>query len=434
MRKNIFSFWIGIFIIAGVLATDLHAQEQESNDETDNVETEIDSAAFVFTPSDKYAFIKYEQNKLLFANTLHNTFEKLYKLEKYKSGKVHFLHIGDSHIQADIFTGRVRDNFIRDNRFPVNTRGFIYPYKAAQTNNPWNYSVSVQGIWQGARCVKSTIYSRWGLAGVTALTLSAESTLSINANPDENGKKIFSITKVKIFYPNTDPSQFYPVLMPEAGNQIINEIVGDGFVEYILAKPQYKISIGLQKMNSSQNRFLLQGIMTDNDQPGVIYSASGVNGAEAKHYLRCEDFTTNLKAIAPDVVIISLGTNDAYPVHFDTQFFEANYKYIIAKVRANLPECDIILATPGDNMRRVKYQNKNNEIAAKKLIEIAKQTDCAVWDFYTIMGGFRSIDKWYLAKLTAKDKLHFSVKGYRLQGDLFFEAISGAFEEYRKTK
>jgi len=58
--------------------------------------------------------------------------------------------------------------------------------------------------------------------------------------------------------------------------------------------------------------------------------------------------------------------------------------------------------------------------------------DCGVWDFFTIMGGEGSIEKWFEMGLTAPDKLHLNRKGYRLKGALLFDALVKLTEKESK--
>ncbi len=61
------------------------------------------------------------------------------------------------------------------------------------------------------------------------------------------------------------------------------------------------------------------------------------------------------------------------------------------------------------------------------MLELAEETDCAVWDFYKVMGGLRSVVKWQNNGLAAKDRVHLTAKGYKLQGDLLFDALMKAY-------
>jgi len=380
-----------------------------------------------------YPFLNLAENQIITYNSsaMNRFFERLHDVQFNQTKQVHIYHFGDSHIQADMFSGQVRKRFNEDERFLIGSRGFLFPYKLAQTNNPYTYNVAMKGIWIGARCVKSTHFSRWGVAGVTAMTNDMFGNFTVNPNPQE---LLYPINKVRVFYPVDDARSFIPEVYPETGNKVISEQIGDGYIEFVLAKTQSRITVGLRKTQSSQDRFLLQGISLENNYVGVVYSATGANGAEYRHYLRCEDFNRQIKALTPHLIIISLGTNDAYMFNFDKQYFEANVRYIISKIRNNLPNAAILLTTPGDNFRRYKYPNKNNEIASAVLRRVAQDTDCAVWDFYQIMGGFGSIEKWYVHGLCSKDMLHLTAKGYTLQGNLLYEAMMKSYSDYISQK
>ena len=48
------------------------------------------------------------------------------------------------------------------------------------------------------------------------------------------------------------------------------------------------------------------------DKSGVKYHSIGVNGASVPSYLRCDYLMDQLKLVKPDLVIFSIGINDAY--------------------------------------------------------------------------------------------------------------------------
>src|SRR3989304_5586774 len=63
----------------------------------------------------KYTFIKADSGKLHNDSiALRSFYEKLYQLKTTGKGKVNVAHIGDSHIQADFFSGVVRQHFHLD--------------------------------------------------------------------------------------------------------------------------------------------------------------------------------------------------------------------------------------------------------------------------------------------------------------------------------
>jgi lysophospholipase L1-like esterase len=132
----------------------------------------------------------------------------------------------------------------------------------------------------------------------------------------------------------------------------------------------------------------------------------------------------------PDWIIISLGTNDAYPLHFNKDEFIGNYIALLTKIREADPGVPVLLTVPGDSYRRHRYDNLNLLEAREAILEVAKKTDCAVWDFYSFMGGQKSIMQWYKAGLVARDKLHFNKQGYIIQADLLFGAFVDAWSSF----
>ena len=378
-----------------------------------------------------YNFIKYDDNQLVYfqPEALSNYFNKLNRLEVKQDCQVSIMHIGDSHIQADMFSGRVREKFMEDKRFPMSARGFVFPYSAARTNNPYNYKTFFSSGWTGKRSVRSRDVSRWGLSGITIETYAAGSSFSLHPNIDNFH---YNIRKVKVFYPNTDPASFDIVPKINAGNSVSGYFVGDGYVEFTFRKPQTAVEFVISKNRDTQSKFILQGITLENTDPGIIYSASGVNSADVSSYFRCQDFEKHAAILSPDLVIISLGTNDAYMYAFNQQQYKTNLRVLVNKIRQVSPNTNFILTTPADNYRRRRYPNKNNEKARQAIFEVAREMGLAVWDLYHVMGGFESINKWYSNRLSQRDKLHFTGKGYSLQGELLYQAMNQSYLQYQQ--
>ncbi|MEM1137830.1 MAG: GDSL-type esterase/lipase family protein, partial [Bacteroidota bacterium] len=305
-----------------------------------------------------YGFINYEDNRVLSfqPNALNHFFTKLQRLETKKDCQVQVMHLGDSHIQADMFSGKVREKIMQDQRFPMSARGFVFPYSAARTNNPYNYKTFFSGGWTGKRSVRSKDRSRWGMSGISIETNAQGASFSLHPNIENFN---YAIRKVKIFYPNTDPNSFDIVPKISIENSISGYFVGDGYVEFTFRKPLTAVELVVTKSREGQSKFVLQGVTLENTEPGVIYSASGVNSADVNSYFRCQDFEKNVGALSPDLVIISLGTNDAYMYAFNRQQFKTNMRILVSRIKNASPQTSILLTTPADNFRRRRYPNKN---------------------------------------------------------------------------
>ncbi|MDF1550741.1 MAG: GDSL-type esterase/lipase family protein, partial [Bacteroidales bacterium] len=168
----------------------------------------------------------------------------------------------------------------------------------------------------------------------------------------------------------------------------------------------------------------------ENEDPGFIYHSIGINGASFTSFLRCNLLEKQLKALNPDMIIISLGTNDAYTTKFKPEFYKANYEEMIRKIKKVAPNAAILNTVANDSYLFRRYPNKNTQLAADVIYQVAKKHNCGVYDFYDVMGGLNSSSVWYKENLMVKDKIHFNREGYLLNGDLLFNAFIKAYDNH----
>lgn len=161
---------------------------------------------------------------------------------------------------------------------------------------------------------------------------------------------------------------------------------------------------------------------------GVCYYIAGANGAEFSTYNQKPEFFKETALLKPDLVIISLGTNEAFG-YLDTNTFENNIDAFISQIKCYNPAADILITTPGDALKRKRYINVSIEKVRSILISYATNSNVAVWDLNTIMGGQGSIKKWFTSGLSQKDKIHYTREGYYLQGFLFFNALMNELDK-----
>jgi len=100
------------------------------------------------------------------------------------------LQIGDSHIQAGYFSDRVREDLQQTFALDNGGRGFLFPYRIGNTNNPLNFGVSYTGEWLSCRNMQRNLDCDLGLSGMSATTYDDEATLSINPNRGKSRKTL----------------------------------------------------------------------------------------------------------------------------------------------------------------------------------------------------------------------------------------------------
>ena len=382
----------------------------------------------------KYAFIDYKKNKLDFYGDsvfFENLLLSLNNLVCYGFGQMNILQIGGSHIQADIFSGRIRQRL--QTFYPgLNAgRGMVFPYRIAETNTPVHYYVRYTGNWDHCRNVDHKENCKLGLTGISVTT--HDYNVEIEIILKDKDYPHYDFNKIKIFQELDSTS--YIAIPDNAG--VKYSIITDyssGCKIYLLDHYIDTLKLRIIKTESYQQSFTLYGISLETDDPGIVYHAIGVNGASVGSYLKCSLFSKHLQAISPDLTILSLGINDAYTPNFEPDVFERNYDSLITLIRDISPNAPIILTVNNDSYLYRRYDNTNVLKVREVMIDLAKKYHCAVWDMFEIMGGLNSIFYWNRLGLAKSDKIHFTSEGYILLGDLFFNAFLKAYDNFIEAK
>ncbi len=377
-----------------------------------------------------YDFIQYNKNRIIFpkdSDKFERFFQKIDTVITRGQGKITIIHIGGSHIQADIYSGHARERLQTLYPGMNGGRGSVFPFKIAKTNNPRSYKVKYGGKWQACKNVERKKQCNKGLSGITVSTRDKNAWIKISLQPRDLVDYYFN--KIRIFHSMKENSlaavfDSAIVVKTECNAEL-------GYTTYYLDKDYTAFHLRFEKTDSIvENAFELYGISVENDDAGIVYHSIGVNGASIPSFLRCNLFGKQMKALNPDLVVISLGTNDANTRRFRPEFYKSNYQQLIDIVRDAAPETAILCTVANDSYLFRRYPNKNTQLAEKVIFEIAEKNSCGVYDFYQVMGGFNSSATWYRHGLMVRDRIHFSKPGYLLKGNLFFNALMRAYDNH----
>ena len=380
----------------------------------------------------QYDIVQYDSNYIHYYNDSanFNTFySKLDTLIAEGRGKLNIMQIGGSHIQADVWSDQLRKNFQQLSPNLNGGRGFLFPYKLAKTNNPYYYDVSYTGEWNGYRNSVSKHKAIWGVSGITASTTDSVASFKINFRGDNT--PFYDFKRIKIFY-NIDSSSNYCLQLLSDSVVFISTNYEVGYTVFELANNANMLEFLIYKTDTTKNQFDLYGISIENDDPGIVYNAIGVNGASTSSYLRCTLFEQHLQAIPPDLVIFCIGINDAYDPGFCKLCYENNYDTLVTWIKNVNPNANFLFVTNNDSYYKKKYPNKRAEIAREVMINLATKHHAAMWDMYNVMGGLGSIKIWQKNGLAKTDKIHLTTDGYKLMGDLMFAALMKDYTTYFK--
>ncbi len=383
----------------------------------------------------EYPFLQLDSNRLEFyedSSAFMGFFQKLDTLLYTGEGKINIYHMGGSHVQAGVLSNATREHLY--SIFPSLSaeRGFLFPMRLAQTNNPRNFKVTYSGIWEGARASVPWHEGQWGMGAAIATTVDAKSDFTVKAFAGDTG--VFSFTSVRLYHLQ-DSSQYCPVLKTTDTAYYYTVDTVTNTTQYFFSELQTEVTFELEKVNSDQVQFVIQGLQFSKEESGIIYHALGVNGASVPSFLRCVDLPEQVKLTPPDLVIFGIGINDAYKGEdqFHPDQYEDNYDSLVTILHAANPNCSFVFMSNNDSYYKRRYANPNVFRARHAQRKLAAKYQSAFWDLFSIMGGYNSIKQWERNKLAPSDKIHFTRKGYELQAQLFFEALMKSYYQYQKS-
>ena len=184
---------------------------------------------------------------------------------------------------------------------------------------------------------------------------------------------------------------------------------------------------------SDSARFVIRGIYPEGGEQRIVYTESGVNGASVPSWLRCDLLKEELSRICPpDLVIFGIGINDANvpPSRFNVEAFKASYRNLMDELRNVNPDVCFLFITNNDCWLRFGRQrrtmNRNTQKVEQAMMELASESNGAVWNQFRIMGGYGSSNRWVNARLMKRDHIHFLREGYELLADLLYNAIQAS--------
>ncbi len=328
------------------------------------------------------------------------------------------VHIGDSHIQAGFFTDEVRQLLSSYFSDSVISEGYAFPYNLAGTNSPREYTFASTGNWKFSKVLGSTEPIGAGLSGMIMETDDSVASLNVSIKNPKFGDRHFN--QLTIFFATNYHCYTTRVngLKAEITSQSPNHIT------FKLDSTVNEASVSFRKSQNSSSALAISGIEVVNTSSNVVYNSAGLNGADVKSYLLAHELPNQLKTIDPQLVIISLGTNDAYHPLFEKTIFSNLLDSLINKIKGSVPNATILLTIPGDHLVSRATANPKLIDVKNAILTIAEKNHCCVWDFHSLMGGEGSIRTWHKMNLTAPDLLHLNPKGYQLQGELLFDAIT----------
>ncbi|MBC7865686.1 MAG: hypothetical protein IAF38_22115, partial [Bacteroidia bacterium] len=349
--------------------------------------------------------------------------KRFYSVWKQEGKKeISIVHLGDSHVQPDIYSGELRKRMQQIHG--QGGQGMIFPYSAAKTYSSLEYKSSHKGKWVSARSLSPSPKLILGVSGATIQTEDPNASFTINfvnAIPDD-------YRKLKIFCKRSKECYDFEI---ECGGKTIFNYAEPAygfkvpFIEIILPAKGNSITLKLKKGNPYQHTFEFYGMSLEStNESGLIVHAVGIGGAKFNALLHQKLLTTQIPELKPDLIILDYGTNDFLYDDVIQPEFASEIKRAIDSIRRVAPDASILLTSTQD----MYFKGKNvysSVIFSEMIKKIAKEKNCAFYDWFWISGGLKSMKAWQENGFAQKDFIHLNMKGYRLKGELLSDAIIG---------
>jgi lysophospholipase L1-like esterase len=370
----------------------------------------------------KYPFVRAIFNRIQNSSGLDSFYQKLYDINTSGTGKVSIVHIGDSHIQADLLSGVVR-NGLQD-FFGNAGRGLVFPYQLAQSNAPGDIGSSSNTKWEFNRIAHPERSAPYGISGYGIRTNNSGANISLFLKSGIsyfNKLRFFTDTSSAWILKADTNSVSYELRRPENDSLLYREVTLDW--------PAFGFSL---QSDSSDVTREFYGVSLENSRPGVLYHMIGVNGARYDQYNSASLFWKQLPGLEADLYIISLGTNEAQQASIIQSSFAKELEEFIANLKKASPHASILITTAPDSYRRRRLNPVIKQVNTG-LVNFCNKNYIPVWDLYSITNGYGSAYSWAKRGLMSRDRVHFTAEGYRLQGNLLLIALAKGYNAYVST-
>lgn len=164
--------------------------------EIDSVAVKMDTISLA---TDSIVFPEYS-NRIINDKAIEKSLQTLDAIAHKKFKKLRVVHIGDSHIQADILTNYMRQNL--QNKFGNAGLGFVFPYKMAKTNGSLLAKLTADISFENYRNVKPLDTLPVGLSGIAFYTQQKDFSIELTVKDE------YKFNAIRIITPNNQNSFF----------------------------------------------------------------------------------------------------------------------------------------------------------------------------------------------------------------------------------
>lgn len=335
--------------------------------------------------------------------------------------------LGDSHGQADFWSGALRD--VLQKRFGKAGPGFVHiGWKNYRHDG---VRLSVENKWKvkpkAPAAPSKSEDGVFGLGGILTTSFAGVGRAYVNVSDEQlEGKLTWDLC----YRLESKDEQFQVTL--DSG---VKKLVGVGKNEPV-NQIQHLLftTAGRDRITVSPTRGTPEfcGVVIELDpaeRAGVIVDTLGINGARLSTALGWNEaaFGAEIVRRNPSLVILEYGTNESGDVQVDPAKYTKRVGQLMERIRKFVPDTDCLVLAPTD-----RTETRERTPLVRDALQLgALEAKCSFWDTYKIMGGAGSIRAWGQEPnpRATKDGVHLTQRGYRELGETLANHVLEGFSK-----
>jgi GDSL-like Lipase/Acylhydrolase family len=384
------------------------------------------------------------------------------RLHELKAGRIKrltILQIGDSHTEAEHFSGHLRALF--QARFGNAGRGMLAPGSPVPYWRPYQVHAQQVGKWQIFTSNKTDHAPLpFGLSGFVIRSADHADLITLAADDDAG-----SFDTVEIGYYRRPDGGKIDVTVD---GRPVGEIDTHGET-YAMARRAYQLSPAGRRLEvrpHGDGGVDIADWAVYRNSRGIVLTSHGFSGAQVGIMDRWDWKTvaSQLGELDPSLILLAFGTNEGYAPKSRLQNYETLLEKRIDALKQAAPNASIVLVSGPDANRIPKYCNgaANDRTPCKPLSAeevagydgllsasdrslcrwhtpgsyelvrsaqraVAHKTGVYFWDWLEVQGGMCGAYRWEQEGLVHKDRVHMKKDGYWRSADQLYAMLMRGF-------
>lgn len=372
-------------------------------------------------------------------------FAALHSLSQ-KPNLIRILHYGDSQIEGDRISSYLRERFQK--RFggcgvglvPIYVRGSVRATLFTKYSDNWTKYAYIDGRRQPLhnKIGLLTEYDRF-TSPTDSLHKEMKHAWVRFSDPQLGFKTATSIENIKFIYRS-----------PSAPLAFQLNLNGDAVVDKLDLPQSENLAIHRVPLKTKFNRIQIHlGSKGDPEILGVAFdcntgvaldnvSLRGSSGFEFSRMNR-NFMQEQVEKLQVKLIIVQFGVNISGEGDYNQSYYERLFYRQYNYLKSLHPDACVLVVSVSDRARKkgTRYESYPSvEIIRQAQKNAAMKAGCAFWDLREAMGGVNSMVSWVNNKpsLAQQDYTHFNDRGAKLIGQMLYNAISNAYEDYKNNK